>query len=163
MTTNGYKTIWNNEKRINEFEHRVIMENFLKRKLLQGEQIHHINGIKTDNRIENLIVMSIHEHSSLHGKEYWKDKQIFCSVCGKPQKAKGLCSNHYEQSRHIRVRPPKTSKYKGVSFDNMYQKWAVNICREGNVIFRKKFNTEEEAFEAYNITIKNYEENKRKI
>ena len=39
-------------------KHRIIMELHIGRKLLPKEAVHHINGIKTDNRIENLQIMS---------------------------------------------------------------------------------------------------------
>ena len=51
------------------YEHRIVAEQKLGRRLCKGEQPHHINGNKQDNRPENLVVMkSMAHHRNQHRK-----------------------------------------------------------------------------------------------
>lgn len=49
-------------------EHTYVMECHLKRGLVKGEIVHHIDGDKTNNKIENLFLTFPAEHNKLHAE-----------------------------------------------------------------------------------------------
>lgn len=52
-----------------KYHHRKIMEVHLGRELSSDEIVHHVNGDKKDNRIENLEIMTRAEHMNHHRDE----------------------------------------------------------------------------------------------
>lgn len=65
----GYVVIWTPDGK--KLEHRHIMERSIGRKLASNEHVHHKNGNKTDNRIENLEIISDVEHGRMHAYQRW--------------------------------------------------------------------------------------------
>lgn len=70
-------------------QHRLVMENKLGRRLRPGEIVHHVNGVKDDNRPGNLMVATRSEHVRLD-KGWWKDEQGLwfkkCAGCNRELK-----------------------------------------------------------------------------
>ena len=53
------------------YEHIVIAEKKIGRKITRSEDVHHINGVRDDNRYENLEVLTRSAHTKIHkNKKY---------------------------------------------------------------------------------------------
>lgn len=56
------------EKTLNAAKHRKVAEWMLGRPLLPGEHVHHANHDHSDNRVDNLIVLTPSEHAKHHAR-----------------------------------------------------------------------------------------------
>ena len=56
--------------------HRLVMEKRLRRKLKSDEIVHHINGNKLDNNINNLQLMTRSEHLRFHNPLSYRWKSV---------------------------------------------------------------------------------------
>ena len=64
-------------------QHRLLMEQSLGRYLEGTEEVHHINGVKNDNRLENLVTLTHSEHRAAHRGQKTKHDSATMSAAGK--------------------------------------------------------------------------------
>ena len=60
-----YRVISHKEGNFRKLLHKCVVEDYYG-KIPVNHNIHHINGVKSDNRIENLCVLPVDQHRQLH-------------------------------------------------------------------------------------------------
>lgn len=98
------------------YEHRLVIEEYLSCNLLSWCSVHHKNGVKTDNRIENLEPMMSRDHTQHHHKVdksdrvciickstktfYHKQRLTYCWYSDPVTKQRWVCTSCYQRRRN---------------------------------------------------------------
>ncbi len=162
---NGYKLIYLPEHHLSMnndnwdgyvYEHIIIMEQSIGRSITLDEEVHHLDGDRSNNRISNLIVLDKSQHKRLHswinggcvyngsyGVCVTKQQLNTCIVCGSSLTTtdqEKYCSHECSNIGQRKTERPSKSELKyliennswvsiGRMFDvsdNAVRKWAKN-------------------------------------
>lgn len=126
-----------------QYRARYVMEQHIGRPLARDEHVHHRNGDKLDDRIENLELIGASEHARLHlpdrqaarGARYgdqWSgrsDRCAGCSTSDRPHYALGLCRTCYAAQR-VRRQYDHTCDRCGTNFrsQSKRQRYCSHTC-----------------------------------
>lgn len=101
------------------FEHILVAENMLGRKLESWEQVHHKDQNKENNHPDNLEILSASEHTKLHSIDRPKTgSYLTCVVCG---------ATFYRKKSHVKNAKCCSLKCVG-RYTNLKQKGELKIA-----------------------------------
>ena len=82
ISKDGYLMVYEGaEKKHYRPAHRLIMAAHLGRELTAAEIVHHQDGDKLNNRLENLVILPNPTHSKLASRYYRDDNSKECAAC----------------------------------------------------------------------------------
>ncbi len=120
-----------------QLEHRLVYEIAHNVKLPRNVSVHHINHNRSDNRIENLEILSQSEHARKHaieeGKRAWSRRCIDCGaeICTGSTRCIE-CSNKHQQTP---MHPTKEQLAEYIK--TMKNSEIAKMCKVGNTTVRK--------------------------
>jgi len=120
IMTSGHIAIWSEEDKKYIAEHRLIMaqhKNIMHQDL---QNIHHIDGNKTNNNINNLIELSNSEHTALHGQ--------LNNIAFELVKNNFIIFDRYTNKYKLSDKLQSENMEKSYGFENIAIKQKKNIC-----------------------------------
>lgn len=108
------------------FAHIVAYENHTGVTVPDGYVVHHINGIKTDNRPENLMMMTSSEHTAMHNSMRKLSDETKAKMTAKAKERLSNPSNH-PCYLSLDVEAIKADRLSGLTVKQICEKY--NICK----------------------------------